>query len=188
MKHYSSKQYFQGKVMPSSVSIDDVMRLVDTEEGDMIVLTALSHDVSIEKDLKHQASFCDESDATSPGSFTGTKVEHPPFLPVPHVHPTMQDIEEIEEEEDKVLLLSQPSTSGINVPGPSSHISTSMSAPPEVHFRSRLSLIPEHQGLLQEQEEQEFEEIDGGYAEIAAKSESNGKLSSVLGFMKRRDV
>ena len=38
---------FQMKFYPRSLSIDDVMKLVDTEEGDILLLTELTRDESI---------------------------------------------------------------------------------------------------------------------------------------------
>ncbi|VDN06212.1 unnamed protein product [Thelazia callipaeda] len=128
------------KFLPRNLSLDDVMKLVDTEEGDIIVLTDLIRDESNTSDLSDVSDISNQSDLTikpysrssllpnSPSTYhiKNTFCNH--FCPTgSYFTPSMHDIEAFEEIEDQILLEKINTVSNLS----------------GVHFRSRLSLIPE---------------------------------------------
>ncbi|CAI5453429.1 unnamed protein product [Caenorhabditis angaria] len=146
----SSSKY---RFLPRSLSIDDVMRMVDTEDGDILVLTDLIRDEST-----LSGTSCDETSSNSQivvisKSFETTMTNPKMTVPTSHSDPVTSrpstsstissshhpqfsrrpppvpesTLEQLEELEDRLAL---------------SHASTQLLGN-TVHFRSRLSLIPE---------------------------------------------
>uniref|UniRef100_A0A914PID8 Uncharacterized protein n=1 Tax=Panagrolaimus davidi TaxID=227884 RepID=A0A914PID8_9BILA len=165
------------KFLPRTLSIDDVMKLVDTEEGDILLLTELTRDESVnsvkttsstntddliisksfDANFNNPSTFIDRKSATLPTVFQPrhlptictTAPESPrgnnnnsgndAIISLPRIRPsiiTLQELEAQEEEEDRVLL------------GSTSDLDSSA-----VHFRSRLSLIPEQHSVIDEDTE-----------------------------------
>lgn len=129
------------RFLPRTLSIDDVMHMVDTEDGDILVLTDLVREESgISQGSQATTSSSDEStshvvvsksfdanlfqrsriDVPEPPSFSS--LGRVRLLPL---HPSVMDIETLEEIEDRIALGQSPQLANT------------------VHFRSRLSLIPE---------------------------------------------
>jgi hypothetical protein len=134
------------------------MKLVDTEEGDMLILTELTRESSAELPISELSD--SRSDISSAANATQLVISRsfdanfnlpqtaittaPPPQPqsisavsavAALALPTLHEIEAMEEMEDRILLGS------VVVDSPS--LTTSLAS--GVHFRSRLSLIPEHQ-------------------------------------------
>ncbi|CAB3398963.1 unnamed protein product [Caenorhabditis bovis] len=138
------------RFLPRTLSIDDVMRMVDTEDGDILVLTDLVRDDSTLSQISQQSktmsttSCSDDSNSqiVISKSFdvnfnSGKRFNVPTSLSDPQtskltssLHRQLpsdeKQLEEIEEIEDRIALGCGPS-----------HLANT------VHFRSRLSLIPE---------------------------------------------
>ncbi|EYC05070.1 hypothetical protein Y032_0084g1762 [Ancylostoma ceylanicum] len=135
----SSKMRF----LPRTLSIDDVMQMVDTEDGDILVLTDLVREESgISQNSGATTSSSDESNSQVVVSksfdanlFQRGRMELPETLQPGYSslgrlrlspsRPSVVDIEALEELEDRIAL------------GQASQLASA------VHFRSRLSLIPE---------------------------------------------
>ncbi|KAI6221021.1 hypothetical protein M3Y99_01029200 [Aphelenchoides fujianensis] len=154
------------RVYPRTISIDDVMKLVDTEEGDILLLgELLSRDESAASGLSEAIRSDFSADSTSNqvvlsrsfDSFGPAQIQQlePGRLPLllsssnslgvasrltncPSTTPVPGDLdlESVEEMEDR-LLLSR----------------VALNADPSVHFRSRLSLIAEQQSVIDEEDE-----------------------------------
>uniref|UniRef100_A0A0R3RUE1 Bestrophin homolog n=1 Tax=Elaeophora elaphi TaxID=1147741 RepID=A0A0R3RUE1_9BILA len=145
------------KFLPRNLSVDDVMKLVDTEEGDILVLTELIRDdsnISDNSDDGNQfvnprlfsnyhkiSSLLPNSPSTSLIQNTFTN----------HVNPygmsttlSMHDIERTEEMEDRILFGR----------------ATNMFSSPTVHFRHRLSLIPSGNDVIDEGDEEGYMDED----------------------------
>uniref|UniRef100_A0A9J2Q138 Potassium channel domain-containing protein n=1 Tax=Ascaris lumbricoides TaxID=6252 RepID=A0A9J2Q138_ASCLU len=151
------------RFLPRTLSIDDVMKLVDTEEGDILVLTELIRDESgmsessDTSDLSSSQIVVSKSfDANfAPTALSQSSVSVPMALAASlskgifgappdsnsttliSATPSLNEIEAMEEIEDRILL------------GRAADLINS----PAVHFRSRLSLIPEQHSVIDECEE-----------------------------------
>ncbi|CAD5232248.1 unnamed protein product [Bursaphelenchus xylophilus] len=153
---YVTQSVYNSKICPRTLSIDDVMKLVDTEEGDILLLTELTRDQSTLSEISEAV----RSDITESSqqvvvskSFENTfnqPLEPPIIIANPRhsnkskltncpsttpILPENLDIEALEEMEDR-LLLSR---------------AASFDANPSVHFRSRLSLILEQQSVIDDE-------------------------------------
>ncbi|CAJ0591669.1 unnamed protein product [Cylicocyclus nassatus] len=131
------------RFLPRTLSIDDVMQMVDTKDGDILVLTDLVREESgISQNSGATTSSSDESNSHvvisksfDANLFQRTRIELPEALQpgfsslarlrLSPSRPSVVDIEALEELEDRIAL------------GQASPIDSS------VRFRSRLSLIPE---------------------------------------------
>ncbi|KAJ1347082.1 hypothetical protein KIN20_002041 [Parelaphostrongylus tenuis] len=133
------------RYLPRTLSIDDVMHMVDTEDGDILVLTDLVREESgISQNSQCTTSSSNESanQVVVSKSFDTTLFHRDRHdisesrqstytnslgrLRLALSRPSVEDIEAIEEMEDRIAL------------GQVSELANT------VHFRSRLSLIPEH--------------------------------------------
>ncbi|KJH53408.1 Ion channel [Dictyocaulus viviparus] len=132
------------RYLPRTLSIDDVMQMVDTEDGDILVLTDLNREESgFSQNSQCTTSSSDESTSHVVVSksfdanlFQRDRVDFPDAqspvfttlgrLRLELSRPSVEDIEAIEELEDRIAL------------GQVSNLTNT------VHFRSRLSLIPEN--------------------------------------------
>ncbi|CAD6186783.1 unnamed protein product [Caenorhabditis auriculariae] len=144
------------KFLPRTLSIDDVMRMVDTEDGDILVLTDLIREESTLSQISKNSMSSDGSSSqivvskSFDANFTPTPANRV-HIATSHSDPstastipanlTVRDIEELEELEDRIAL-GQTSSSLANT----------------VHFRSRLSLIPEQLPSTVEEGEEPSEE------------------------------
>ncbi|CAD5224328.1 unnamed protein product [Bursaphelenchus okinawaensis] len=153
---YVTHSVYNPKAYPRTLSIDDVMKLVDTEEGDILLLTELTRDQSTLSEISEAVrSDITESSQQVVISKSFENTFNQPLEPVitanprhsnkskisncPSTTPVLPqslDIEALEEMEDR-LLLSR---------------AASFDANPSVHFRSRLSLILEQQSAVEEDE------------------------------------
>ncbi|ETN81632.1 Ion channel, partial [Necator americanus] len=134
---------FPMRFIPRTLSIDDVMQMVDTEDGDILVLTDLVREESgMSQNSGATTSSSDESNSQVVVSksfdanlFQRGRLELSEPVQAPYSslgrlrlspsQPSVVDIEALEEMEDRIAL------------GQASQIAST------VHFRSRLSLIPE---------------------------------------------
>ncbi|KAE9549622.1 hypothetical protein FO519_007163 [Halicephalobus sp. NKZ332] len=173
---YRTVDKMRMKFLPRSLSIDDVMKLVDTEEGDILLLTELTKEesglttssnseesenqvvISKSFDTNFNPSRFLESESTKKISTMSAPVGEDKFknldselvetVPIqipPRLRPvsmSLQELEAQEEEEDRVAL-------GVSAMDASA-----------VHFRSRLSLIPEAHSIIDEDGEQSTPETD----------------------------
>ncbi|KAK0413389.1 hypothetical protein QR680_006773 [Steinernema hermaphroditum] len=145
------------RFLPRSLSIDDVMKLVDTEEGDLVILTELVREesgISETSDTKSDSSstqmvISKSFDANfNPTSLGQTCLSLPSSLATSMLRagasqvvnlPSLSDLEAIEELEDRICL------------GRTTDVEAGSQM---VHFRSRLSLIPEQHSVIDEDGEQ----------------------------------
>uniref|UniRef100_A0A914DYZ8 Potassium channel domain-containing protein n=1 Tax=Acrobeloides nanus TaxID=290746 RepID=A0A914DYZ8_9BILA len=158
------------KFLPRTLSIDDVMKLVDTEEGDILLLTELTREESGISETSTDLS--DSSQIVISKSFDGNFNTHnlkqnslnfplkfsaalaAPGAGIKLLSPTtLNELEEIEELEDRIIL-GQPSIDSL------------------VHFRSRLSLIPEQHSVIDEECEESTDESQP-LDSISSKNQSN---------------
>ncbi|TKR88660.1 hypothetical protein L596_012868 [Steinernema carpocapsae] len=151
------------RLVPRSLSIDDVMKLVDTEEGDLVILTELIREesgISETSDTKSDSSSTQMVISKSfdtnfnPNTLAQTCLSFPTSFATSMVRtgpaavvnlPSLSELEAIEELEDRICL------------GGPSDVETGN---PSVHFRSRLSLIPEQHSVIDEDGEQSSDEDD----------------------------
>ncbi|GMS78126.1 hypothetical protein PENTCL1PPCAC_301, partial [Pristionchus entomophagus] len=115
------------RLIPRTLSIDDVMRMVDTTDGDILVLSEL-----VREESGISAFSTGTEDSEGPPVVLSKSFDI--FAPAREMRPEEPAIakEAIEEMEDAMAL------------GHSSHALSG------VHFRSRLSLIPEQQSTIDE--------------------------------------
>ncbi|CAJ0582873.1 unnamed protein product, partial [Mesorhabditis spiculigera] len=127
------------KFLPRTLSIDDVMRLVDTEEGDILILTELIREesgISTTSNTISDISGSGSQIVISKSFDTNFSTSRP--LTASKNLPSIQslnEIEQLEEMEDRIAL------------GHAAQIASS------VQFRSRLSLIAEQHSVIEEGEE-----------------------------------
>uniref|UniRef100_A0A915PU68 Uncharacterized protein n=1 Tax=Setaria digitata TaxID=48799 RepID=A0A915PU68_9BILA len=130
------------KLLPRNLSIDDVMKLVDTEEGDILVLTELLGD--------------DSSNSDNGNDDTGGQTDHSKLLTGNYPRTsslaaaspstsliknafsnrTNRNGNETNEEIENRILLGRSTTNTFNLPA--------------VHFKPRLSMISENHGVINE--------------------------------------
>ncbi|CAJ0915568.1 unnamed protein product, partial [Mesorhabditis belari] len=123
------------KFLPRSLSIDDVMKLVDTEEGDILILTELVREESGISTTSNTISDISGSQIVISKSFDANFSTSRVINDVKPSHPSLHDIEALEEMEDRIAL---------------SHANQIAST---VQFRSRLSLIAEQSSAIEESDE-----------------------------------
>uniref|UniRef100_A0A7E4VDA3 Ion_trans_2 domain-containing protein n=1 Tax=Panagrellus redivivus TaxID=6233 RepID=A0A7E4VDA3_PANRE len=174
------------KRLPRTLSIDDVMKLVDTEEGDILLLTELAREESMASGLSTTTNTEDVSDTSQIVISKSFETNFNPALLVNHKSNTLPTIIT---PESKLSTTSAPvgtvamaespppAEIGIAVPSgrlirPSTISLQELEAQEEmedrlalgnvlenagVHFRSRLSLIPEHHSIIDEDGEPSVE-------------------------------
>ncbi|VDD90842.1 unnamed protein product [Enterobius vermicularis] len=171
------------RFLPRSLSIDDVMRLVDTEEGDILVLTDLlreesgwsespdnsEHNGSQSSQIAASKSF-DKNISPSGTTLTSmssqtlpkkTGLEQQDSQPSAIRCPSIGELEALEEMEDKLLLRK----------------AVQFSTNPMVHFRTRLSLIPEQQSLCDDKELRDVDKTGDVLCSLDSNSPNKNKTS-----------
>ncbi|KAL6741929.1 hypothetical protein Aduo_015136 [Ancylostoma duodenale] len=176
------------RFLPRTLSIDDVMQMVDTEDGDILVLTDLVREESgISQNSGATTSSSDESNSQVVVSksfdanlFQRGRMELPETLQPGYSslgrlrlspsRPSVVDIEALEELEDRIAL------------GQASQLASA------VHFRSRLSLIPEQVPSTVEECEEPSEDSHALSAEENNDSPPTrrSRLHSVFGGLLKR--
>ncbi|KIH60466.1 hypothetical protein ANCDUO_09285 [Ancylostoma duodenale] len=181
------------RFLPRTLSIDDVMQMVDTEDGDILVLTDLVREESgISQNSGATTSSSDESNSQASSQdvvvsksfdanlFQRGRMELPETLQPGYSslgrlrlspsRPSVVDIEALEELEDRIAL------------GQASQLASA------VHFRSRLSLIPEQVPSTVEECEEPSEDSHALSAEENNDSPPTrrSRLHSVFGGLLKR--
>ncbi|KAE9414001.1 hypothetical protein Angca_003746 [Angiostrongylus cantonensis] len=175
------------RYLPRTLSVDDVMHMVDTEDGDILVLTDLVREESgISQHSQCTTSSSDESASQVVVSksfdtslFQRDRHDFSDARPSTYTsngfclrglrlalsRPSVEDIEAIEEMEDRIAL------------GQASALANT------VHFRSRLSLIPEHVPSTVEECDEPSEESHASSPDIEniESPPMRSRLQSVLG-------
>uniref|UniRef100_A0A1I7VSF9 Ion_trans_2 domain-containing protein n=1 Tax=Loa loa TaxID=7209 RepID=A0A1I7VSF9_LOALO len=151
------------KFLPRNLSVDDVMKLVDTEEGDILVLTELVRDDSNVSDNSDDGSQSVHSKLLGNYPRISSLLPNSPSTSLiqnifsNHINlngikitPSMHDIETTEEMEDRILLGR----------------AVNMFNSPAVHFRSRktfklrVSLVPKGHDVIDEGDEEGYVDED----------------------------
>uniref|UniRef100_A0A0K0EMJ2 Potassium channel domain-containing protein n=1 Tax=Strongyloides stercoralis TaxID=6248 RepID=A0A0K0EMJ2_STRER len=137
------------KYIPKSLSIEDVMKLVDNEEGNIFLLS------DNENEENQFSDDCENNKSNSETHIVISKSFDVNFTPIFNLDkfsiplsskignrmPTLHELEAIEEMEDKILLQNLLPNNG----------DSNLSPQNLVHFRSRLSLIPEQKSNISDE-------------------------------------
>uniref|UniRef100_A0A0N4ZTF4 Potassium channel subfamily K member 18 n=1 Tax=Parastrongyloides trichosuri TaxID=131310 RepID=A0A0N4ZTF4_PARTI len=169
------------KYVPKSLSIEDVIKLADSDDGDIFIISNLDREEGCSEDN------CEDNKSDFENHIVISRSFDVNFTPIINLDkysvplktkmvcnmPSLTELEAIEEMEDRIILQNSNCTnfelSEINHPG--------------VHFRSRLSLIPELKSTLSEESSMFSDtnktENDASDKEMSSESLTNSNNKSI---------